>query len=195
MRFTKRMIGSLAAAVCMFVLQQVPASAAVLTPQLDIQTLTGDSAVSSIGGSLVMDGTAIAMITGTGPLDIPDEDFSLSATYFASSGSAHMFTGGTLSIGSLLTAVFDNLTIVSLGGGMATFYADLTYTGGSLQGSFTTGRIEGSFFNATSADFSGDFSANTMISKVGQVVVPVPAAFLLFGSGLIALFGVARRRA
>lgn len=192
MRFTGKVIGSLTTALFILVLQLSPVSAAVLTPQLEIQTLTGDTAVTSVGGSLTMDATAISIITGSGPIDIADQDFSLTATYFGSGGGAHMFNNGTLSIGSLLTAVFDNLTIVDIGGGIGGFYADLTYTGGSLQGSFTIGRIEGTFFNATSADFSGDFSANTLISKVGQVVVPIPAAFLLFGSGLIALFGVAR---
>ena len=194
MRFANKITGSLIVALVMLVASLNTASAAVLYDQLDVQTLSGDAGISSMGGVLTMDGTAFSITTTSGPIDIPDEDFSLSASYSGSSGIAHIFSGGSLSIGSLLTAVFDNLTIYSLGGGMGAFAADLTYTGGSLAGSFTVGRIEGTFFGATTGDFSGDFAAGSMISSVGQVVVPIPAAFLLFGSGLIALFGVARRR-
>ena len=195
MRFKNRIITGLGAGLLLLLAHMGQVSAAVTSPYLDIHTLAGDAGISSLGGNLMMDGTAISIITGTGPIDIPDEGFALSATYAGTGPGSYLFTGGSLSIGSLLTAVFDNMTIYSLGAGMGVFSADITYTGGSLQGSFTVGRIEGTFFGAGIDDFSGDFAAGSMIAKVGEVVVPIPAAFILFGSGLVALFGVARRRA
>ena len=62
------------------------------------------------------------------------------------------------------------------------FEANLIYTSGSLKGGLTGGRLEG----------IGDTS--NLAAKLGPVV-PVPAAVWLFGSGLIGLIGVARRKA
>lgn len=201
MHFIKRMSTVLCAALFILAVHISPISAAVLTPLLDIQTLTGDTGVVSSDGNLVMDATAFSITTSSGPLDIGDQDFLLTATYFGSTCVGRMmrdctysFTNATLNIGSLLTAEVNNLTLVSICGGTGGFYADLVYTGGSLQGSLTNGLIGGTFSNATTTNFSLDFSADSMIGKVGPVVVPLPAAFWLFGVGLVGLVGVARRR-
>lgn len=169
------------------------ANSAVLKPQLDIQTLGSDTGVANSGGTLTIDATAIAIITNSTSVDIPDTPFFLTADYSSSSGSDYFFNNGSLTVGSLLTAEFANLTVTSLGGGTGVFSADLIYTGGDLQGNLTGGRIEGAFFNATSDDFSMDFSAADALAKVGAVV-PVPMAVWLLGSGLFALSGLAIRR-
>ena len=205
MYIIKRVTAVLGATLFALAAYVSPVSAAVVTPSyLDIRTLTGDTGVVSSGGNLVMDATATSITTSSGLLiDIVDQDFLLTATYSGSSCGHKMggsgnhtspFANGTLSIGSLLTAEFDNLTLMSLGGGIGGFYADLIYTGGSLQDSFTSGPITGIFSNATSADFSRDFSASFMIAEINPVVVPLPAAFWLFGAGLAGLVGIARRR-
>ena len=98
---------------------------------------------------------------------------------------------GTLTIGSLLTASFEDLTyseiyfpgtsiLLSTG-----FDATLTYTGGSLMGSYTGGVLTGNI----SADL---VNINATVAEVQ--VVPVPAAVWLFGSGLLGLAGIARRK-
>ena len=100
-----------------------------------------------------------------------------------------------LTAGTLLSATFSNFTLVDLGFGFGTFSADLSYTGGSLQGGLTSGRIEGAISNAIpGVSNTVPFTADTVTAKVGPVVVPVPAAVWLFGSGLIGLVSLARRK-
>ena len=170
------------------------ANADVIPPALDIATLAGDTGVSSDGTTLTVDATAFSIFTDPGFLDIPDVDFSLTASYSSFDGGiTYTFINGSLTAGTLLSATFGTMDILSLGGGMGNFLADVTYTGGSLAGGLTSGRIEGQFTNATSGDFSGAFNADSVIAKVGPVV-PVPAAVWLFGSGLLGLVGVARRK-
>ncbi|SPD71852.1 exported hypothetical protein [uncultured Desulfobacterium sp.] len=174
-------------------------NAAVLKPQLDIQTLSGDWGVSGAGNILGMDATAISIITDNGPIDIPDVDFSLTAQNYSLTGgngttsNIYTFSNGSLTAGSLLTADFSNLTLALFSSGTGIFYTDLSYTGGSLMGSYTGGRIEGSLSAANSLNFSPSFAANTTIAKVGPVVVPIPPAVWLLVSGIIGLVGVKRR--
>lgn len=170
-------------------------NADVVLPALDITTYAGDTGVASDGSTLSMDATAFSIFTNGAPIDIPDVDFSLTAAFNSFAGGiTYLFNNGSLSAGTLLTATFNEMTILSIGGGQGFFTADLTYTGGSLIGGLTSGRIEGTFLNATSGDFSGAFTADTIIAKAGAVV-PVPAAVWLFGSGLLGLIGIARKKA
>lgn len=185
----------LTAILCSLCIASGVAHANVALPALDIQLLGGDTGVSSDGTTLTMDATAFTIVTEGDPFDIPDVPFSLSATYDSVDGINYSFINGSLSAGSLLSADFDNLVLNSLGVGLGTFAADLSYTGGSLVPGLTTGRIVGSFSGATSGDFATPFTASTdLAGKIGPVVVPVPAALWLFGSGLIGLAGFARRR-
>lgn len=64
---------------------------------------------------------------------------------------------------------------------------ELVYTSGSLSAGFNTtdGLADGSLLLTTNGSIVG--------SKLGAVV-PVPAAVWLFGSGLLGLFGIARRK-
>lgn len=164
------------------------AYAAVVKPQLDIQG--GAGTVVSDGTTLTMDGLAIAILMESPPnIDIPDTIFSLDVT---------TATGlGTLNVGTLLSADVSGFSLANLGFGMGTFTADLLYTGGSLAGSLTGGRIEGGFNNASPFGFTLEsaFTADSLTAKIGPVaVVPVPAAVWLFGSGLLGLISVARKR-
>ncbi len=159
------------------------AYAAVAEPQLDVQ----GGSVASDGTTLSISAQVIAIITGGTPNPIPSEAFSLSATLATGAGS--------LTAGTLLSATFSNFMLVDMGFGFGTFSADLSYTGGSLQGGLTSGRIEGAISNAIpGVSNTVPFTADTVTAKVGPVVVPVPAAVWLFGSGLIGLVSLARRK-
>ena len=182
-----KLIGALLAA---FFSVSPTVHAAVSLPALDISTLGPDAGVASDGSNLTMDATVFSILTGGTPIDIPDAPFTLNASYSTSAGSIYFFSNGTLSAGSLLTANFDTLTLTSLGSNLGQFNGDLTYTGGSLVGGLTSGRIEGVFSGATSGDFSQAFTASNLSAKIGAVV-PVPAAIWLFSSGLIGLVGLA----
>lgn len=159
-------------------------SAVVLKPQLDVTQLGADAGVVSAGGILTMDATTIGIINPDNSFtDIVDVDFFLSA-----SGSS-----GSLNAGGLLTADFTNFAVQDLGGGFATFFADLQYTGGTLAGALIAGRIEGSFF-LTSGSFATDFTAAGLTSKLGPIAaIPVPAAFPLM-LGALAGLGAFRRK-
>ncbi len=169
------------------------AQAVVPDPRLSVQTLSTDTGASSSAGSLIMDATAISLILTSGPIDIADIDFNLTADYNSTNANTHNFTNGVLTIGSSVLATFDSLDIFDLGAS-ATFAADLTYTGGDLVGSLTTGRIEGGLFNIN-GDLDGTFYATTLIADVGAVAaVPLPAAAWLFIAGLVGLGTAARRK-
>jgi len=117
---------------------------------------------------------------------VPATNTSISETFTLTSvfNSATSFYEGSLSIGSLLTASFTDLAYSEAPFGGGAFSANLSYIGGSMMGSFTGG------------DLVGNFSATgTVIATVAEVqAVPVPAAVWLFGSGLIGLVGIARRK-
>ncbi len=170
----------------------------VVYPALDIQQYSADTGVTSTATGLTMDGTAITIINADNSVyyDFTDQNFSLT-----SDASGY----GTLSVGdgSILTASFLNLSLIDLGNlpgglftGIGNFNADLVYTGGSMAANLQTGRIEGAFRNATGVIKLGStFTANNLTAKIGEVqTVPVPAAVWLFGSGLLGLLGMAKRK-
>ena len=177
------------------------ANAAVVYPALNIQQLSTslitDAGIISTASGLTMDATAITIINSddTVVYDFADQNFFLTSD---ASGA------GTLSVGNdvILTASFSNLTLVDLGdadpffAGIGNFSADLTYTGGDMTGSIFAGRIEGAFRSATGPIALGnDFTAGSITANIGEVsAVPVPAAVWLFGSALLGLAGIAKRK-
>ncbi len=158
------------------------ANSLIVKPALDIQDFAGDAGIGLTSFNFNIDATVFAIVTTGDPIDIPDVSFSLTSTGLFDSGQGYF--SGTFDAGSLLSGSFTNLYVLSLGDANGQFLGDLNYTGGSLKGNLTAGRIEGTF------DSAG------IVAKLGSVtVVPVPAAVWLFGSGLIGLIGVARRKA
>ena len=133
---------------------------------------------------------------------ISAQDFSLTGTY-QNSMNGFEYYSGTLSIGNtdgiVINGSFINLELADLGGGMLDFNADITFTGISTGADMTdwslgtgltsewlvTGRLEGGYF------------MNSLSAELGSLdiqPVPVPAAVWLFGSGLLGLAGIARRK-
>ena len=164
-------------------------NAAVVLPALDIQDMGSDTGATVTTSSFNIDATAFAIITNGDPIDIPDEVFTLTSTSGSYDPAADLGLGygmfaGTFTVGGgLLSGTFSNLEVFGWGNDIDfDFAADLVYDSGSLQGGFAGGRIEGVI--------SGDI----VVAKLGAVV-PVPAAVWLFGSGLIGLAGIARRKA
>lgn len=165
-------------------------NAAVVFPALGINSTFGGAGVSSVNGNLVIDATAYTILTSPSTSEaIPPVTFTLNAVFDSFVGNTYSFTNGTLTAGSYVTATFDSLTL----SGSGQFSASLTYTDGTLVTSGASGSFDGSLFNPTSTDFSGDFTANPVIATVSPVV-PIPAAMWLFGSGLLGLVGIARRK-
>ena len=158
------------------------AHAAVSFPQLDIQNYSGDAGYADDGTSVSIQATAFELLTAPGePTGLEDELFSLAASIATGSGT---FTTGTL-----LSASFENFLIMELEPGLGIFSADLIYTGGSLMGDLTGGRLEGAF------SFNDGTGITDVTAKVGPVSpVPVPAALWLFGSGLLWLVRTGRSR-
>jgi len=151
----------------------------IIKPALDIQDVGGDTGLTFTGTEFNIDSTVFTIVTDGAPIDIDDEDFILTST-----GGFGSFSGSFIVGGGLLTGTFTDLTVVELIAGSGNFFADVIYTGGSLQGALAGGRIEGGFVGTSVA------------AKLGEVsVVPVPAAVWLFGSGLLGLVGIARRKA
>ena len=159
------------------------ANADVLAPALEIGDLGAGDFTSGSATTLTIDGTGTSIITNFLPLtvtDITDVDFVLTADRGTNNGVDYLFTNGTITAGAYINTTFATLTM-SENLGFASFAADLA----------SGGRIEGGFI--LSGDIASDFTGSSLIAKAGPVV-PVPAAVWLFGSGLIGLIGVARRK-
>ena len=173
------------------------ANAAVELPMIDIQTTSSDSAMSSDGTLLSIDASVIALILDDSIDSSLEGPVSLTAEYQSSDTvfNSYYFGNGNLTIGEAggeyITAVFDELTIDYLANGYATFFADLTYTGGSLYEPYLVGRLEGAVEGLSSSDLSGAFTSASVVMKVGEVApVPLPAAVWLMLAGLGAIAGV-----
>ena len=189
--YSNKIIGLLLALFMLF--GATAASATFTFPALELNPVD----VTSNGSGLTMSGLAPFLLSDdtTVLLDlIPDLSFTLTSD---TSGTGTLLVDG----GVALSATFTNLAIVYTFSGMADWNADLTYTGGSLVGGLTAGRVEGGFtgisgsFSTLQSLLGQTFSASNGIAKVGPVaVVPVPAAVWLFGSGLLGLAGIARRK-
>lgn len=164
------------------------ANAAVVRPALDIQLFSGDGGAwltetsSGAPNFFDIDATAFAILFDdpASSIDIPNQSFTLHGTY---DDSVDAFYGSFNIAGNLLSGTFNDLTVAVLSSGTIDFAANLIYDGGSLSTGLTGGRIE------------GIGSTSNLSAKLGPVtVVPVPAAVWLFGSGLIALVGFAKRK-
>ncbi len=169
------------------------ANANVARPALEIAQFSGDSGAvltgdMTAGFNFNINATTFTIVTSdpANPIDIADQSFSLHGFLADPSVTNPVFTGSFNVSGGLLAGTFQDLTVGFLSNNDIMFDANLTYTSGSLKGNLTGGRIEG-----------GQNAAGTQLAaKLGPVtVVPVPAAIWLFGSGLLGLAGIARRKA
>ncbi|MCW9024986.1 MAG: VPLPA-CTERM sorting domain-containing protein [Gammaproteobacteria bacterium] len=157
--------------------------------------VAGMFAIFSIANAATIESTTYE---GDGGLQSTSSGYLINLTAFnvndsgTNTGISEIFTLNintsgisTLTIGSLLSADVNNFVLTSDHFGGGEFSANLDYTGGSMMGSFTTGTL------------IGDYTAsNQVLASVYEVqAVPVPAAVWLFGSGLIGLAGIARRKA
>ena len=175
-------------------------NAAVILPGLDIVTITGDTGVTVTVDSFNIDATAYQIVFDDNNLniDIADEIFTLSSTSgtydpTAIDGTWGLgFFDGSFTVGTagseLLIGSFTSMEVNGWGNNEFDFFGDVLFTSGSLMGA-TNGQFEGSTFLSIQ---SGELELQ---SKLGEVaVVPVPASVWLFGSGLLGLVGVARRK-
>ncbi len=171
-------------------------------PAVEIASSGGtDVSLTDNGGGnadLSINGLAIDVIQffGESSDDInPDETFSLTGSATDFTGTGGTFSGSFSIGGGLASGTFSGLNVNQysfLGSttGDAGGYMDIT-SGSLLQGlaSYTGGFV---------INWSGDALASSggMIGsgKLDVPAVPVPAAVWLFGSGLLGLVGIARRK-
>ena len=159
-------------------------SANVFAATIDGSLLVG-GAYTATGGANLSDATTINFGTvfgnaGTGDVAGTIDIFtpagtggSISLTAFAPVANAFSVGGWTFDLSSL--SIIDQTAGV------------LNLTG--------TGVLSGNGFDATPASWSFSSQSLTSYSMMVTTVVPVPAAAWLFGTGLIGLVGVARRKA
>lgn len=155
----------------------------LVTPALEIGDLGAGDFILGDATTLTINGTGTGIITNFSPFtvtDITDVDFVLTATRGSNNGVDYLFTNGTITAGAYINTTFNTLTMSEIFG-FADFSADLA----------NGGRIEGGFM--LTGDIASNFGGDTLIAKASPVV-PVPAAVWLFGSGLLGLVGVARRK-
>ncbi len=188
------------------VIMMIPgiSNANIVFPALDIQDVTGNTGVTLTSTALNIDATVSTILGNNSQTSsITPATFTLTAsapqipfvknypaviainpgiTYF--NGSFSIGYSGNL--GSLLTGSFTHLAIQGFGnglGGLGSIFGNITYTGGSYQGNLSVGRLEGTI------------TGTAIIATLGSVsTVPIPAAIWLFGSGLLGLIGIARRK-
>ncbi|MDH5570444.1 MAG: VPLPA-CTERM sorting domain-containing protein [Gammaproteobacteria bacterium] len=187
------------------------ANAAIVYPAMNINSSYGGTGITSTSTEFVIDSTVINILTdGLGAFtEIVDQSFNLVSD---TSGTGTITIGNTG--GLVINGSFTNLTLSNLGRGAGEFYADITFTGityggdstdwsegmGFLSDNLVSGRLEGGFVvtdrRATIA-FGNTFSTTSSYAELGSLevtAVPVPAAVWLFGTGLLGLVAVARRK-
>lgn len=141
--------------------------------------------LSATGGADLSSVTGISLSTVSGA-GVSDGD-TANVNFFSSGagGSTVSLTGAPLPASSFLTIEGWSFELSTLN------VIDQTSVLLSLKG---TGILTGNGFDATSATWT--FSSRSMNSyDMSIATVPVPAATWLFGSGLIGLAGIARRKA
>ena len=165
-------------------------AATIILPALDIASMTGDAGATVSANAFNIDATAFTIITDGAPIDISDEIFTLTSTSGSYDASADGGDGlgtfaGTFSVGGgLLSGTFSDLEVFGFGDGINfDFDAILAFDSGSLKGGFTTGVLDG---------IIGGSKLTVKLATISAV--PVPAAVWLFGSGLLGLVGIARRK-
>ena len=146
-----------------------------------ISGLFGVGAISTLGGGLI----ETANVNGTGTLTIFDGLTSTSLTADLNWVDIGTFgTGGVINISGSV-----NLTSISYGGTNTDLLA-LANAGSGTQTTtfqFTSPQSLTDLFETSSTVSSTSFSGSIS-------AVPVPAAIWLFGSGLLGLAGIARRK-
>lgn len=131
---------------------------------------------------------------------ISNGTFDLSATIdeFGTMTSGSLTIGGTVASlgfnsGTLLTGTLTAFGFRDSGGDPLEFLFDVT--GGDAAGLYGGGSIPGGIIlsdTGFTGSFASNFNSSTGVADVAPV--PLPAAVWLFGSGLLGLVGLSRRR-
>ena len=161
--------------------------------------MAGGSKVS-MSGSLTLDmadlASASGQITGTGDFGLGSDNWTLD--FLGASSGTHLFVGGESDLLSI------GYTLSSFGGHSSTgtfYFADRDFNGGTV--SDGPNYIDSSslylwgnnWINANGGTSDRDaFVDAGGIALALDLAVPVPAAVWLFGSGLLGLIGMARRK-
>jgi len=162
-------------------------------------TYDGSVDVTSSFGVLTIDGTTMAVDTGSSYENVTGT-YNLTANFtgaglFDASGSSVTAVGSSASFAGpdFLTA---DLTDFGFAGDAGSF--ELLFAAVFTSGDFaTTGTLGGVhiFNNTALGDWQSDWSSTGVsVNTAVLTAVPVPAAAWLFGSGLLAFAGVARRQ-
>jgi len=168
----------------------------ILSINIGVQYNAGADSLSATGQASTLDDD------GIGPALSIDStcctpSFNLNATVDA----AGVASGGTLSIGgtvnslgflsgTLLTGTLSAFGFPAAGGDPLEFIFNVT--GGDAAGLFGSQAgviLTGSGFTS----FTSDFSSRSGLANAASII-PIPAAAWLFGSGLLGLVGMARRK-
>jgi len=152
-------------------------------------TYDGAVDIASSFGVLTIDGTSMAVDYGSGLEAVASTSYNLTANFTG----AGLFdtTGSSVSVTSpdFLTADLTDFGFAGDAGSFELLFA-ATFTSGDFAPAGTLGGV-----HITGASALGDWQSDwSSTVNVNTAVVPVPAAVWLFGSGLLALAGVARRK-
>ena len=175
-------------------------STALIGSGIDVDTIVGLSTPLNAGAAISCDGCLLNFTSGA---NTGGWDFGSGGTISIVGGvSAAGIAGGA----TLLSGTFDSASVFDVGGGTFNF----KITGGSFNDTKHPDLL--TYFGMPLVDYQGglNISFNTTVSPLsvgdaftsatvfsGNIVnspVPVPAAVWLFGSGLLGLVGVARRK-
>lgn len=161
----------------------IKATACMSSPYLDVQTLISDLGVVLSGTSLTISATAIALGSPYGAF------YPANVLLTAQRESGSEYYSGTLSVGTLLSASFTDLSITAYNFGFLKSYdisADLSYTEGLLAQDFSSGRFFG-------LGLTNSLNRGFLISRIynetpiPETPVPLPSAMIFLFSGVAGL--------
>jgi hypothetical protein len=160
-------------------------NAATLFPAYDIQLMPGDTGYSINATSISIDATVIGIIDSLNNFtDIADMTFTLTGN------GVHSVSTPPGAPFPFITGSYDGSFVV--GGGVLAG----TFTGMILDGPEVAPTLTGdvTFLNGSTGKLEMTLASTSLAGKLGAIV-PIPAAAWLFGSGIIGLIGIARRKA
>lgn len=150
-------------------------TATVVEPGVEFPSLASTQVINPPSGLQVID---VAINAGDDFLEI-DFDNTGAFTSFA----AGYFNGYVFTFDSNVAVTFTDAAIDTSVTTLGLSPSDLTFSGNQL-----LVNVEGLTFNTST------FARINLTSVGGPTTVPLPAAFWLFGSGLLGLIGISRRK-
>jgi len=171
--------------------KEMPAGGPVTATPGPTELVSGTGTIDTVTGEITLDAIDWQLTIASGSTGYYDWSQTLNGSF---SGSTYTQTGWTVNSGSLACADVASSGCVGGGGvGAASTPETVDLDATIAFSSLTVGGV-GTFESVVEVFAGGPVETTLIEMTIVSAAVPVPAAAWLFGSGLLGLAGVARKR-